>query len=600
MFMEHIYGDIRKASKLSLFFLDYGQFPAPPSLMNYYLAILKNTHLSLFRYLSQEQKDKLKYELQITLYLLKKQAKKELDFDKKENLASYGQQARKCRLFIKILSGKKEHFLLERDDASEGYLIKYVALFLGQDLALKMAKWPVGKTKAIKGALGFVNEKRLLYGVWGTSLLKMILTALPPDFFHADYAYKNIQSLSPYLGNLSYLLYYFRLGIELVLFFKHSIENGNMSPAEIEAYAYDDPWGRMSTQWKERKFAILNDLLWATANLLGFILLYGPGLAGTCGDILTLVLLGFDAGVALWDFEEQELAYWEEINFYDQQILSLQEKISLEKENPLLPRYQSQLEALEKAKALCESEWKYRSKSLSYTLTYSLGLIFAFFLLALPFIPLSAPVAGTASILGGGLSYAFTVLHKVKKDELEINKTQDALLAVQAVINSELEQFQQLQASNSLDDKSGPLLFLKIQYQRIEAHCLEQKITFQNLHLLRSILLQTLSPAVVFTSLVFLPLGMGTAALGTAFILAAFSNAVINEKYTPQEKDEFDPNVVDYSSFREDPTAWWANNKDQPLARRPNTLFPSARPECKDDEAVDEGLSIRGRVGKGA
>lgn len=52
------------------------------------------------------------------------------------------------------------------------------------------------KTKTIKESMGWFNEKRL-YWVWASSLLKVILAALPDDFFNVGQATEVVKALTP-------------------------------------------------------------------------------------------------------------------------------------------------------------------------------------------------------------------------------------------------------------------------------------------------------------------------------------------------------------------------------------------------------------------
>ncbi|MDI1352713.1 MAG: hypothetical protein PSV35_08135, partial [bacterium] len=61
-------------------------------------------------------------------------------------------------------------------------------------------------------------------------------------------------------------------------------------------------------------------------------------------------------------------------------------------------------------------------------------------------------------------------------------------------------------------------------------------LTFQTMHLIRSVLFEALIPALVFASLVFFPLGVGLAAIGATIALAICTNMIINATWKPEEQ----------------------------------------------------------------
>ena len=132
--------------------------------------------------------------------------------------------------------------------------------------------------------------------------LKTVLSQIPEGFYNINQAQEAIRAPDPYTGYLSWTLYYFRYSLHLSLLLKHTIKGPWMSAEEAKTPWYE----RFQTQWTQRKFILLNDALWGTANLVTFFWLTGKGVLGTVGDALTIGLLVFDIAVTFWDFEEQK------------------------------------------------------------------------------------------------------------------------------------------------------------------------------------------------------------------------------------------------------------------------------------------------------
>lgn len=95
------------------------------------------------------------------------------------------------------------------------------------------------KTKTIKESMGWFNEKRL-YWVWASSLLKVILAALPDDFFNVGQATEVVKAPDPYTGTLSWALYYFRFSLNMFLLLKHTISGPWMSEREKRHHGQND------------------------------------------------------------------------------------------------------------------------------------------------------------------------------------------------------------------------------------------------------------------------------------------------------------------------------------------------------------------------
>ncbi len=568
--------------------------------LNFYLTVLENTQSALFPYLSDTQKNQTLRDLQVTYLLLATQLKYEIDHQKKENCEHYLKQLKQCEELIDALNYSqwcKQQGI--QPSPEKGYLsdekpVAYLGLIAGRLFADQMVEITSGsKTKIITDKMGLVNEKRL-YGVWASTLLKTMLSLLPPDFFNGDQAKVAITYPDLYTGTMSWALYYFRFSLNLGLLLKHTIAGPWMSQVEKE-----EGWvNRFWTQWEQRKFALLNDSFWATANLLCFFWLYGKGATGTWGDALTLALLVFDIALTVWDCEEQRTKYNKEINDYEEAIKELkrqtielkvhnkklqdeinnlnkilaeayeQEKIQQIKDK--LAQLQAQKEeqekqvielevqtsALDRAKVKCEREWNYKKMTLATNITYALALMVAFALLTGPFFPIAAATAAAMTIAGAVLCFAFSVLCNAIKGGIEVHKSKMTLKEVRAEQEERINAFIALANLPEVDENAKKLLFLEIKKLKIDSEYQEKMITLQTMRLMRIILIESMIPPIVFVTLVFLPLGVSTIGILAATIaFAALAHFIIERAFKAETKElKFDEN--EYKEFCVDPEHW--------------------------------------------
>ncbi len=572
--------------------------------LNHYISLLEDTEQAMLPFMTEEQKKQLLRDLQVTLLLLMTQKQHELHHQKTENRTTYNNHIKNCRQLIDAIQYEEERkarkmkLAPEHGYATDGYPVQYIGISWGQWLAETMVDWMDRKTKTIKDAMGALNEKRL-YWVWGSSLLKTVLDVLPPDTFNPErieQAKQVVRTPDPYTGYLSWILYYFRFALNLSLLLKHTISGPWMSKEEKKT-----PWTeRFLTQWDQRKFTLLNDSLWATANMACFFWLTGKGVLGTWGDLLTLALLIFDISIAVWDFEEQRTRYNKEMLDYEANIKKLKNQINTPKKdteseeeyNRMLIEYNIQLQALEKAQRQCQREWDYQKISLINNIAYAVGLMLAFALLTIPFIPVAAPVAVALGVAGAALCFALTVIYNAVKGGIEIHKAKQAVNEAQEECTRKIELF--LSNNPPLNDNEKRLLFLEIKKLKAETSYQEQMVVLQTMHLVRSILFEALLPAVIFASFVFLSTGVGFGILGAVLALTLASYFVINAAFKPEKEKLPEFNEQEFKKFSEDPKHWDPKTtKSQTFfsssTKQPDAQLPQAE---KAEEQNEEGIDI--------
>lgn len=572
--------------------------------LNHYISLLEDTEQAMLPFMKPEQKEQLLRDLQATLLLLMTQKQHELQHQKTENVTTYNGHIKNCRQLIDAIQYEQERkarkmkLAPDYGYATDGHPVQYVGISWGQWLADTMVGWMNRTTKTIKEAMGALNEKRL-YWVWGSSLLKTVMDVLPPDAFdpeRLEQAKQIVRTPDPYTGYLSWILYYFRFALNLSLLLKHTISGPWMSKEEKKI-----PWTeRFLTQWDQRKFTLLNDSLWATANMACFFWLTGKGALGTWGDLLTLGLLVFDISIAVWDFEEQRTRYNKEMLDYEANIKKLRELINTPKNdteseedyNRMLREYTIQLQALEKAQKQCQREWDYQKISLINNITYAVGLMLAFALLTMPFVPIAGPAAIALGVAGAVLCFSLTVIYNAVKGGIEIYKAKQSRNEVQKECADKIDLF--LKNNPPLNDNEQRLLFLEIKKLKAETSYQEQMVVLQTMHLVRSILFEALLPAVIFTSFVMLPIGVGFGILGAVLALTFASNYVINAAFKPEKEKLPEFNEQEFETFCQDPEHWDPKSTKPQTFFSPSTKQPDAQltPAKKVEEQNEEDLDI--------
>ncbi|MCW8397195.1 hypothetical protein OQJ26_00105 [Legionella sp. PATHC038] len=529
-----------------------------PSL-EFYLGVLDNTDRVMFAYMNDKQKEELAFNLKITLMLLAAQQKHEIDYQKTENAKKYGEYIKRCSKFLIELDPEYQERIKkhpEQEELHPDQPIKYLGIPLGQLLARDIADLSGGTARKIRDNMGGLNEGRL-YWVWGSSFLKTVISLVPEDRFYQKQATDAIRVPDPYTGNLSWILYYARFALNLFLLLKHTVKHPWMSDEEAKT-----PWQeRFLTQWDQRKFTLLNDSIWGTANLVCFFWLTGKGLLGTAGDAVTLALLVFDIAIALWDFAEQSTKYNKAMLQYDEDLERLHRQLQALKDLELVSKLQDeelkakrqiemQIHALKREKLKCEREWHLQKVSLIVNIAYAVSLMAAFMILTMPFMPISAPVLASMAIAGAVLCLAFTIISNAIKGGIEIYKTyknrqeqeEDAAQKIKMLIKL-------LKENKDLDLDEKKLLYLEIKKCQAESEYQKEMIVYQSVNLVRSILIQCMVPAVVFASLMFVPLGIGIPMLVAAAALAIASQLLVDALFKPEEKSSLEFDDKEYSAF---------------------------------------------------
>ncbi len=513
--------------------------------LNFYLAIVDQFDEAMLPYIPPQKQDELRYNLQMACLLLLTQFQYESTHQKTENQASYAEKIRQYSSLFDKLDPQYQALIAnapEQAHLSDGKPMKYCGIALAEELAKQVINLTgSGKTKSIKQVISPLNDKRL-YWVWGSSFLKTVLSMMPEDFFNTQQAGNVIRAPDPYTGCLSWSLYYFRFSLNLFLLLKHTIKHPWMSKEESSV----DLSVRFQTQWAQRKFELLNDSIWGTANLISYFWLHGKGALGAAGDLLTIFLLVLDITITLWDLEEQKTKNKAEMEQFEKDIQTIKTKIAeltakakkTQEEELKILQLKMQLKTLEQAKDQCARDWQLKKVSLYQNIAYAVSLTLAFVILTTPFMPIPAGAAAALGIVGAVLCFALTVINNAIRSGLEIRNLRQSLKGKREERQQNFAALKELlkEKEVGLDDNRVKLLYLEIMKNEAATEYQREVIILQTVQLVRNIIIESLIPAIIFATLVFLPLGIGLGVLGGVLGLALASNLFVQRVLKPDEK----------------------------------------------------------------
>ncbi|MGQ3891749.1 hypothetical protein [Legionella sp. CNM-4043-24] len=532
-----------------------------PNLLNYYLQQLSETNEATFRFLTMEQREALANRLVYTLNLLNMQYQLDKMEGRRYRLGELKDGMRRCNDLLDQLSVRVDKdtpgSLLLEDTVASDKALKFTAMrdfspsFVQTMLSLfgstynEFSEHITGKVIENMSELNGVR----LYWVWGGSMLGSLLTVLQGTGINTVEANRRLSMPSSTTGYMSWVLYYARFGIQLGLLLKHCIKGPWMSKEEAQIPFAE----RFKTQWQQRKFALLNDLIWATANLAGFFWLVGPGLLGYSGNVLTAALLLMDLGLSC-------LRYWEESTAHNKKMLEIGQAFEAIKAE-LAKLRAAAVPDLEKIAALeqqrkdlvklhehTEFEWKHRRRAMENDIFYAGALLIAFALTCCFFFPpvmIPAATAAAIGLAGAALCFVLTVAYSAINGGLEIAKSRELSRRASSEGQELLDEF-----NNSTDLNTRKRLYLQMQALSAKSVYHQQMARFQAFNLVRSVLIDALIPALVFSSIALMPLGAGFGVLGAALVLIIISK-IIMKQFEPGMPELPEMNEADELAFEE-------------------------------------------------
>lgn len=514
----------------------------------FYTNQLDKTDLTSFIFLNEQQQVERYQNLQFTFYLISAQYLLDEIEGRRQNLQKYAEQLKQCAFLIHELRKAMSEItpatiLASASDDDSEKCVKYLGLTLVAPTIVDalqavstgdkevIEQWMGGgKTAIIKHGMGKVNEVRL-YWVWAGNFLSTVISLLPDNFTNKQQAQNAVSAPSLITGCMSWVLYYARFGINWLLVLKHTVPSDSWMTKEEQQIPF---WERFTTQLDLRKFTLLNDSIWATANMACFFWLTGQGTLGYLGNVLTAVLLLMDVCLTIWRFSEESTQHNLEMKRYDEsdpesdisKLKNAIRKAESEKERTMLEEH---LKALFKAKAQCEFEWKYKKYGLINDLAYSGTLLVAFTLMCcflLPGAAFTPEIVLVLSVAGAALCFVLTAISAATSGYIDIAKSEETGQTAKAMCQKLLEEF------DTIDEEKHPfekrLMYLDMKQLWADTDYQSRLAHFQKIKLLRSILVDILIPPLIFVSFTFFPLSIGLAAFAAGVVLASVTSKMLN------------------------------------------------------------------------
>ena len=504
-----------------------------PISFEFYSHKVGTTNPVAFQFMTPEQRDGLEGDLLYAFYILSAQYQlaTELHLDeaehRRENLRNYGEQIKLCADRIDQLRASKIPvdpvvIHLSVAAASSTQYLAYLGLTVIPPIIAKginaiatgepanIKEWMgEGPTVHIKDARQAINSPRL-YWVWAGSWIGSWIDLLSDYYIQKQAAEHELSAIKPLTGFMSFSLYLMNASVEILMVAKHTIQGPWMNDSERKISA----WERFKAHADLRKYAIINDFVWGLGNMACFYWLVGKGALGYYGNIATTGLLLMDATLSCFQYIEASIQHDEEIRRYERDEALIQAKFN----GAATLKDMRDLETIQKAKAQCLFEWKYKTYRLIKDLSYAIALVLAFSVTCCFLLPATAMAASTALILsvgGTALCFLSALINDVMAGQIDKWKSQESASMAQQEV---------ARLTQAIHDEPDPSLkkLLYLDMKQGQAICDHQtKLnSFETKGLLRDMFIKVFVPPLVFSSLIFLPLGLGVAAIVVGFALA--------------------------------------------------------------------------------
>ncbi|WP_133130148.1 hypothetical protein [Legionella yabuuchiae] len=531
-----------------------------------------------FEFLSPSQKLALEEELLFSFYIFSAQYHLDETEDRKSSLRELSNKIFLCSELIYAIRlstepASPEKLLSELRNQHYHMHCKYLGLSMGYKIGEAVHEFTGGQAVAVRNFMNDINERRL-YWVWGEGMTASILSVLPETLAQRNQAQTVLAAPDFYLGSLSWSLYYARFGLNLSLLLKHTFQGPWMNKREKK---YIPPHERFLTQWNQRKFTLLNDLVWATVNLVTFAWLAGSGMLGYWGNALTVGLLLVDASLTIWRIHEESTRFNKEMQRYQIELNDLNSKIR-EATGDKRERLEYHIKRLKRTIAERTLDWKYQNYRWALDLTYSVSLVAGFFVACTFLIPpgvLLAPTALVIALAGAAICFALNLAYTAVSGLINISHAKAKGTAAKEECRALLQEFNQTE-----DESYKKLLYLEIKRLMATSEHSVKVVSFQKKQVIRAVFIDLMIPALVITTLLFLPLPIGLGVLAAGFALAALSGMLLN-RYKPQAGSlpEFDEG--EYKKFLNNPTLDFTTNPASSI--RTNGIFSGRIEERNED-----------------
>ena len=528
-------------------------------LLNADTKLINTTNPAIFKYLNEQQLNALEEKLTLSFYGLCDRYQSHVIEGQRQNLKQYYDEIEDCSYLIRNITLARENKALEKKEVlvnNEVGLKKW----LDQKCKLLLEWWASGFTvsqlsELLIQLMSDANVWRM-YWVWAGNFLRTTLDLIPDGFYNKQQTVDITTNPQTPLGYVSWILYYVRFLINFMLVLKHSI----VLPGEIAPWMSDEEkrmvldekgrWSRFKEQLAIRKFTLINDLIWATTNLLCFFWLLGPAL-GPLGDFLTVMLLVGDASLCVWARTEATAEHKKDIDVYINEIQLLEDSKTSENSKIV----EIQIEEMKLAQQQCEFDWKYKNQKVTTDVIYGIGLVVSYAALVFPWVSIGIAASGMVLGASAGL-FVISLIYSTYKAYIDVSqarKTQITALKQCECILTQITAFEDSKLILTDIDKRK-LNEVNLRYKDLTAEAdYQEKLADYHLYtLVRSAIVQSLIPLAIFAAFTFATFGIGAAVVGAGIVIAIITHYILEfqkpenaelAKLNPDENNTFVPSV---------------------------------------------------------
>ena len=190
------------------------------------------------------------------------------------------------------------------------------------------------------------------------------------------------------------------------------------------------PWyKRLQAQWSEHKYQLINDSIWATANLACYFWLTyraSPRL-GMYGDFLTALLLVMDTTLTVIRFMEEQQKHDALMKELKTELGKLDREIAGLKDPAMIASRQEHRKLLVERMERCAFDWHYQKLGLYNDLFYATSLLLAFCVLIGLFVPGGQVFVPAVILIGAVACFALTVLYNAVNNLLPVLKSKSEI-----------------------------------------------------------------------------------------------------------------------------------------------------------------------------
>ncbi len=535
----------------------------------FYSNKLEKTNPATFQFLTKPQIETLEHDLLYAFYILSAQYQlaAELNLDaaesRRQERRALGEHIKRCAQLIHQLreakaakTPERQHVLMATDDSKQ--YLAYLGLVPASLIAKGIDAISTGSSEAVKawageGATVWVKDSRRainsprLYWVWAGSWIQTWISLLSDYYTHKQEAQLALSSISPLTGFMSFALYLSNASLEILMVAKHTIRGAWwMSEGELELTA----WERFKAHAYLRKYSILNDFVWGLGNMACFFWLVGQGTMGYYGNVATTGLLLMDAVLGYFQYKEASKQHEAELKRYERDISQLNRQIRMAWTLDDRKKLGLQLKTLEAAEVHCQLEWQYKTYGLIKDLSYAVALVLAFTILCSFLLPpalITAEAALILSITGTALCFLSSLMNDAMGGVLDIQKSKKTGFMAKTAVDGLLEAFRK-----EKDPDLKKLLYLDLKQAHAMIDYQAELLSFQKLGLFHEMFIKLLVPPLIVASFVFLPMGLGVAAVAIGLTLAIASGRLyLRDKPKLAQLAEF--NELEYEAFKQLP-----------------------------------------------